>query len=93
MSEARLIIVDDEPVVLQLLAAVFRGEEGLRVVRCPNGTAALAAIEEGVDVLLTDKNLPGQHGLQLAARIQERHPGTRLVLVSLGEVRPTLVNL
>ncbi|MCB9685902.1 MAG: response regulator [Alphaproteobacteria bacterium] len=82
MSEARLIIVDDEPVVLQLLAAVFRGEEGLQVVRCADGASALAAIEEGVDVLLTDKNLPDVGGLELARRAKERQPDSEVIIIT-----------
>jgi C4-dicarboxylate-specific signal transduction histidine kinase len=64
VSDGRLIIVDDEPVILKLLSSVFDGEE-YEVVACADGRSALAAIEQGVDVLLTDKNLPDIGGLEL----------------------------
>lgn len=71
--KGRLIIVDDERVILDLLATVF-DDEPYEVVRCPDGASALAAMEQGgVDVLLTDKNLPDISGLELlrhARRIQ-----------------------
>ena len=64
-SAGRLIIVDDEPVILNLLTSVF-DDEPYKVVSCKDGSSALAAMEEGgVDVLLTDKNLPDIGGLEL----------------------------
>jgi len=68
----RLIIVDDEPVILNLLSSVFADEEGLEVVTCGDGASAVAAIEAGVDVLLTDKNLPDIGGLELARMARDR---------------------
>ncbi len=74
MSAAgRLIIVDDEPVILNLLTSVF-DDEPYAVISCKDGSSALAAMEaDGVDVLLTDKNLPDIGGLELlqhAKRLQ-----------------------
>lgn len=68
----RLIIVDDEPVILNLLTSVFADEEQLEVISCPDGATAQAAIAEGVDVLLTDKNLPDIGGLELARMAREK---------------------
>jgi C4-dicarboxylate-specific signal transduction histidine kinase len=67
-----LIIVDDEPVILNLLTSVFAGEDELEVVACPDGASAAEAIAAGVDVLLTDKNLPDIGGLELARMARER---------------------
>ena len=72
-EKGRLIIVDDEPVILNLLRSVFDGE-AYSVLAFPDGRSALEAMESGgVDVLLTDKNLPDIGGLELlrhAKRIQ-----------------------
>jgi C4-dicarboxylate-specific signal transduction histidine kinase len=72
-ERGRLIIVDDEPVILNLLRSVFDGES-YDVLAFPDGRSALEAMEAGgVDVLLTDKNLPDIGGLELlrhAKRIQ-----------------------
>ena len=70
MSRGRLIIVDDEPVILRLLASVFEGE-GYDLVTCSDGRSALAAIDAGVDVLLTDKNLPDVGGLELLEHAEQ----------------------
>ena len=63
----RLILVDDEPVILQLLSTIF-ADDRFALVACPDGRSALEAIEEGCDVLLTDKNLPDVGGLELVRR-------------------------
>jgi len=69
----RLIIVDDEPIILDMLAAVFT-ESPWEVVTCATGTEAVKAMDDGgVDVLLTDKNLPDIGGMELvkhARRVQ-----------------------
>lgn len=79
MSAAgRLIIVDDEPVILNLLTSVF-DDEPYTVISCKDGSTALSAMESGgVDVLLTDKNLPDIGGLELlqhAKRLQSDAEG------------------
>jgi C4-dicarboxylate-specific signal transduction histidine kinase len=59
-----LVIVDDEPVILDLLASLFRGEYDVHAFA--SGTEALEHLQQhGVDVLLTDKNLPDLGGLEL----------------------------
>ena len=74
MGSGRLIIVDDEPVILNLLVSIF-DDEPWDVISCADGTAALQAMkEQGVDVLLTDKNLPDIGGLELL-RYARRAPG------------------
>lgn len=82
MAEGRLIIVDDEPVILNLLASIFQ-EEPWQVTACPNGTTAMAAMRErGVDVLLTDKNLPDIGGLELLQRARELQPDCEVIVIT-----------
>ncbi len=78
----RLIIVDDEPVILNLLGSIFSDETEMMVTRCPDGTSALAALEAGVDVLLTDKNLPDVGGLELARRARELQPDVEVIILT-----------
>ena len=63
-AQGRLVVVDDEEVILELFRAVF-SDEPWQTTFCSNGAEALAAMEAGVDVLLTDKNLPDVNGLDL----------------------------
>ena len=70
----RLIIVDDEPSILALLTSIFK-ECDFEVLGFPNGRSALAAMQDGgVDVLLTDKNLPDIGGLELLEHAHSLQP-------------------
>lgn len=77
----RLVVVDDEPVILQLLTTIFADDE-VDLVACADGTTALAAIAEGCDVLLTDKNLPDVGGLELVADAKARWPGCEAIILT-----------
>ena len=78
----RLVIVDDEPVILQILTAVF--EDGpWEITSCSNGCSAQEAMRSrGVDILLTDKNLPDINGLELMAEAKRINPLAEAILIT-----------
>jgi len=78
----RLVIVDDEPVILEMLSAVFE-DEPYEVVAVPDGASARAAFADGgVDVLLTDKNLPDINGLQLLREARQSTPDVEVIIIT-----------
>lgn len=85
MSEARrkhLLIVDDEPVILQILKAVFE-EEPYRLTLLSSGRDALRVIaEDQVDLLLTDKNLPDVGGMELLRAAKQKDVLTEVVIIT-----------
>lgn len=85
MAEARrkhLLVVDDEPVILQILRSVFEPEP-YRLTLARNLTEAAAVLEsEHVDLLLTDKNLPDGNGLDLVRAAKARDPLTECVVIT-----------
>ncbi len=85
MSEARrkhLLVVDDEPVILQILKAVFE-EEPYRLTLLSSGSEALRVIaEDHVDLLLTDKNLPDVGGMELLRAAKQKDPLTEVVIIT-----------
>ncbi|MFT4976234.1 MAG: C4-dicarboxylate-specific signal transduction histidine kinase [Myxococcota bacterium] len=77
-----LLIVDDEPVILQILKAVFENEP-YRISCAANGREAKRIIEEqGCHLLLTDKNLPDISGLELLRLAKERDPTTEVIIIT-----------
>ena len=80
-GNGRLIIVDDEPVILNLLGSIFRDED-YEVVGCPDGASALEAFAVGVDVLLTDKNLPDIGGLELLQHARRFQPDCEVIIIT-----------
>ncbi|MFN7143077.1 MAG: ATP-binding protein [Myxococcota bacterium] len=85
MSDSRrkhLLVVDDEPVILQILKAVFE-EEPYRLTLLSSGSDALRVIaEDHVDLLLTDKNLPDVGGMELLRAAKQKDPLTEVVIIT-----------
>lgn len=90
-ARTHLLIVDDEPVILQILRAVFE-EDPYRLTTCANGTDALAVLAaEPVDLLLTDKNLPDVGGIELLKAAKAKDPLTEvIVLTGYGSLETAL---
>jgi len=68
-------------VILSLLRTLF-SDEAYDTVFCADGRSALQAMEEGVDVLLTDKNLPDVGGLELVRRASELQPDVQCLILT-----------
>lgn len=77
-----LLLVDDEPVILQVLKAVFEGEP-YRLTSVANGRDALAIIATGnVDIIITDKNLPDVGGIEVLRAAKAREPLTEVIILT-----------
>ena len=84
-----ILVVEDDPDVLELLVLFLRGE-GHRIVSAPDGVAALdlvATKQANPDLLLTDYNLPGGvNGLDLAAKLREGRKAPLPVVILTGDI-------
>ena len=77
-----LLIVDDEPVILQILKAVFE-DEPVRLTCVGNGADALRVLDEQpVDLLITDKNLPDVNGLELLKAAKSINAFTEVIVIT-----------
>ena len=82
-SEA-ILVVDDSPQIRTLVRDVLE-MHGYRVFEAPNARDALEiAGRPGVhfDLLLTDIEIPGMNGRELADTLSARQPGLKVVFVS-----------
>lgn len=86
LTRKHVAIVDDEPLVLDLLAEILK-TENVTVTAALSGAELLERIEhiEGPDLLITDYMMPGMHGRELARRVRARVPHVR-VLYQTGYV-------
>jgi signal transduction histidine kinase len=81
-STPHLVIVDDEPVILQILKAVFE-DEPYRLSLASSGHEALEVMRrDGVDLLLTDKNLPDVNGLELLKEAKQVNPDAEVIIIT-----------
>ncbi len=85
----RVLFVDDE-VLIVLLATSWLEDLGCEVETALNATEALAKLgsDPYVEVLLTDVNMPGVSGYQLAEWAKEMRPGLKVILLSGAESDP-----
>jgi len=81
-SAYRVLVVDDEPSICELLSMALK-DESYEVVTAQNGEQALETFgQEPFPLVITDKNLPGMGGLELACCIKGQCPETDLVMIT-----------
>ncbi|MFT4705043.1 MAG: CheY-like chemotaxis protein/tRNA A-37 threonylcarbamoyl transferase component Bud32, partial [Bradymonadia bacterium] len=79
--EPRLLVVDDEPLLCELLS-LHLGSEGYSVSTAPTGEDALTAMrEERPDLVLLDLMLPGLSGLDVLTSIRQTRSAHDLPVV------------
>jgi DNA-binding NtrC family response regulator len=82
MKASMILVVDDDPAIVQLLTELL-AKEGSQVTGCGTGAAAVAAGgEERFDVVLADIRLPDMDGLQLLQAFQKASPESAVILMT-----------
>jgi len=78
----RLLVVDDDSSVREMLARVLAGE-GYLVWAAADGTAALEiAAAAKVDLVLRDLNLPGKSGWDIFERLTAENPLLAVIVIT-----------
>lgn len=83
-GKIRVVLAEDQGMVLGALAALLDLETDIKVVACAaDGKAALDAVHKLMpDVLVTDIEMPKMTGLEVAASIRTSHPSVRTVILT-----------
>jgi CheY-like chemotaxis protein len=77
----RLLVVDDE-IIIRMLFRDLMGKE-CEVIEAASGEEALDLLRQApVDLIVTDKNLPGLSGLELAQQARRLHAHSRVILMT-----------
>jgi len=95
-----VLVVDDEPAVRDMLSDVLTELE-CRVTAVPDAKSAIDRFVPGeFGLALLDQTLPGQSGLELAARLREKDSCLAVVLITgwgqeevLASVDPAIVDM
>lgn len=81
----KLMIVDDDPWVLQWLGESINWKDcGFSYIReAVNGYHAMALIDEDQpDIVITDIKMDKMDGIELLTQVREKYPGIRVILLS-----------
>ncbi len=81
--QANILLVDDDDAVREITAAILE-DLGYAVRVAADGPAALDLLERcpRIDLLMVDVSMPGMSGLELARTVEQRRPGTPVLLVT-----------
>ena len=81
----KLILVDDETLLLESMASAFEWEKyGFSLAGTfLNAESAIAYMKENsVDVIISDIKMPGMNGVRFAAYVYNNYPDTAFVIIS-----------
>lgn len=93
MPPKKILVVDDEPEVRQLMEH-FLTERGYEVRIAENGRLALAALDTFMaDLVLLDMHMPEMDGLETLKRLAVRSPSLPVIMVTVNEDVETTTHL
>ena len=89
MPRTRVLIADDHPLIRSGLRALLARESDFEVVgEAADGYQALELVEQlKPDVAMLDVSMPRLNGIDVAKKISETTPSTKVIIVSIvGEL-------
>lgn len=81
-SEARVLVVDDEPRMRASVADLLLAYGHQCQVAAGGDEALQALARDKVDLMLLDLNMPGTDGYQVMRRVHEKYPDTDVIVIS-----------
>lgn len=87
----RVLLVDDEPKVLESLSEALAAE-GLEVLTAESAEQALGLVaSRKPEVILSDVRMPGVSGLELLRLVKDRAPSVDVIVMTAYDDMPTVV--
>lgn len=79
----KILLAEDQAMVRTALASLLRLEANMRVTEAVDGNAALQQLKQhSFDLLLTDIEMPGASGIELAQYVQQQKLATKVVIIT-----------
>lgn len=76
----KILLAEDQAMVRGALAGLLRLEAGVSVTEAAEGKSALTQLkQQAFDVLLTDIEMPGMTGIELAQYVQQHLASTKVI--------------
>ena len=93
LQRQRVLVIDDDPNVAEVVAAYLE-REGCIVQVCADGEQGLeAALADPPDLIVLDLMLPGLDGLEVCRRVQALAPVPIVMLTAKGDETDRIVGL
>lgn len=89
----KLVIVEDNPLFIENLLAIFQNEPEIRIIATyQSAEEALEVLPEcSADILLADLGLPGMSGIELIGRAREILPQAEIMALTVFEDRDIIL--
>lgn len=82
MSKAKILIVDDEEIVLKSCRKILE-KGGHQVSTALSGQEAFDLLEkESFDIVITDMKMPGIDGIEVLKRVREKYPDIVVIMIT-----------
>ncbi|MDX1391275.1 MAG: response regulator transcription factor [Rheinheimera sp.] len=79
----KILLAEDQAMVRTALAGLLRLETGFTVTEAADGTAALQLLQQqSFDLLLSDIEMPGHSGIELAQYVQQHKLPAKVVIIT-----------
>lgn len=79
----KILLAEDQAMVRGALAALLGMESGFDITQAENGDRAYQLLRENTyDVLLSDIEMPGRSGLELAQWLQQQKTSTKIIIIT-----------
>ena len=83
MADGKILVVDDEWVVRDLITRLLEDEGGYTIFPAENGRDALnICTEQEIDVVFTDLRMPGMSGMELLEQLKRLYPELPVVIIT-----------
>lgn len=85
MTKAKIFLVEDHPITRQGLAQLIDSQEDMEVCGwAEDAVKAITGVDDTEpDLMITDLSLKGADGLDLVKQIRPKHPGLRVLILSM----------
>ena len=87
-----VLLVDDDPLFVEVVATVLQNRRGFAVLRAADGREAMAHIDRAgdqIDLILCDLNMPECDGIEVIEELHRLRSETPIILVT-GAIRPVV---
>lgn len=80
--KAKILVVDDEDALRTVLSAEL-GSEGYDVATAADGVEAVGMLQKNrYNLVLLDIKMPNMNGFEVLKIIKEKHPGTKVIMLT-----------